>query len=119
MARYPERMVVQIDPESSYGDCLGTGYKCDDLAAIFGVNVQTIKAFKRTKRVHKGFAAALKLLIERDEMFARYSECVEKSRLMKADIQFEKALVPKTSVTDLQRKILEKINGQQEEADNH
>lgn len=119
MARYPRGLVVEIEAESGYGDCLGTGYKCEDLAAILDVNVQTIKAFKKKGVMHKGFAAAIKLLKEKDDLFGRYSECVEKSRLMKADIQFEKALVPKTSVTDLQRKILEKINGQQEEADNH
>lgn len=110
MARYPRTLVVEFEDTSGYGDCFGTGYKCEDLASILDVNVQTINSFKRKKRMHKGFAAAIKLLREKDELFGRYSECVEKSRLMKADIQFEKALVPKTSVTDLQRKILERID---------
>lgn len=111
MARYPRTLVVEFPDGGGYGDCFGTGYKCEDLAAILDVNVQTINNFKKAKRMHKGFAAAIKLLREKDALFVKYSECVEKSRLMKVDMEVEKALVPKTSVTDLQRKILEKVDG--------
>lgn len=109
--RYPRTLVVDIETRGGYGDCFGTGYNCEDLAAILNVNIQTINAFKRKGKMHKGFAAAIKLLREKDALFVKYSECVEKSRLMKVDMEVEKALVPKTSVTDLQRKILEKVDG--------